>query len=58
MKTKSHGHKRNGGKSKRRCKTARRVRRGGNMFHGSGPSAPIVCSAGGSKIPCTAFSAA
>ena len=27
-------------------------------FNGSGPSAPIVCSAGGSKIPCTAFSAA
>ena len=28
------------------------------MFHGSYPSAPVVCLAGKSKIPCTAFSAA
>jgi hypothetical protein len=27
-------------------------------FNGSGPTAPITCLAGGSKIPCTAFSAA
>ena len=25
-------------------------------FNGSGPTAPITCLAGGSKIPCTAFS--
>ena len=27
-------------------------------FHGSYPSAPVVCLAGKRKIPCTAFSAA
>ena len=62
MKTKNHRHKRRaGGKSKRRCKRTQRrtrARRGGNMFRGSYPSAPIVCLAGGSKIPCTAFSGA
>ncbi len=60
MKTKNYRHKRRtGGKSKRRCKrTARRVRRGGNMFRGSYPSPPVVCLAGHSKIPCTAFSGA
>ena len=59
MKTKNYRHKRRtGGKSKRCKRTARRVRRGGNRFHGSGPSAPVVCLAGSSKIPCTAFSAA
>jgi len=26
------------------------------MFNGSYPSAPVVCLAGNSKIPCTAFS--
>ena len=66
MKTKNYKHKRRtGGKSKRcskRCskRTQRRVRarRGGNMFRGSYPSASVVCLAGSSKIPCTAFSAA
>lgn len=60
MKTKNHRHKRHTGKGKRGKRTQRRVRarRGGNMFHGSYPSAPVVCSAGGSKIPCTAFSGA
>ncbi len=61
MKTKNKRHKRrSGGKSKRCKRTARRVRvhRGGNWFHGSGPSAPVVCLAGSSKIPCTAFSGA
>ena len=28
------------------------------MFHGSYPKAPVVCLAGSSKIPCTAFSGA
>ena len=28
------------------------------MFNGSYPSAPVVCLAGNSKIPCTAFSSA
>ena len=37
----------------------RRARRGGKlMFNGSYPSAPVVCLAGNSKIPCTAFSSA
>ena len=27
-------------------------------FHGSYPKAPVVCLAGSSKIPCTAFSGA
>lgn len=62
MKTKNYKHKRRtGGKSKRCSKrTQRRVRarRGGNMFRGSYPSASVVCLAGSSKIPCTAFSAA
>lgn len=53
MKTKNHRHKRHTGKGKR-CKTARRVRRGGNMFRGSDPSPPVVCLAGSNKIPCTA----
>ena len=39
-------------------KRTRRLRRGGNMFHGSYPEAPVVCLAGSGKIPCTAFSAA
>ena len=61
MKTKNKRHKRrSGGKSKRCKRTARRVRvhRGGNWFHGSGPSAPVVGLAGSSKIPFTAFSGA
>ena len=59
MKTKNHRHKRHSKKSKRRCKrTQRRVRWGGNMFRGSYPSPPVVCLAGSSKIPCTAFSGA
>ena len=62
MKTKNKRHKRRSGGKSKRCKrtTARRVRvhRGGNWFHGSGPSAPVVCLAGSSKIPCTAFSGA
>jgi hypothetical protein len=28
------------------------------MFHGSYPSAPVVCLAGNKHIPCTAFSSA
>jgi hypothetical protein len=54
-----------GGKSKRRKqgkqgRTQRRTRarRGGNMFHGSNATPPVVCLAGNSKIPCTAFSSA
>ena len=61
MKTKNKRHKRRSGGKSTRCKrTARRVRvrRGGNLFNGSGPSAPMVCLAGSSKIPCTAFSGA
>jgi RNAse (barnase) inhibitor barstar len=38
----------------RQCKC--RTRRGGNMFHGSNATAPVVCLDGNSKIPCTAFS--
>ena len=58
MKTKNHRHKRHSKKSKRCKRTQRRVRRGGNMFRGSYPTPPIVCLAGSSKIPCTAFSGA
>lgn len=60
MKTKNHRHKRHSKKSKRCKRTQRRtrVRRGGNMFRGSYPSPPVVCLAGSSKIPCTAFSGA
>jgi hypothetical protein len=57
-----------GGKSKRRKqgkqgkqgRTQRRTRarRGGNMFHGSNATPPVVCLDGNSKIPCTAFSSA
>ena len=48
------------GKNRRHKRTQRRtrVRRGGNMFHGSNATAPVVCLAGNSKIPCTAFSTA
>jgi hypothetical protein len=46
--------------SKKGKRTQRRThaRRGGNMFRGSYPSAPVMCLADSSKIPCTAFSAA
>lgn len=51
-----------GSKGSKRCTRCRqckcRTRRGGNMFHGSNATAPVVCLAGNSKIPCTAFSAA
>ena len=56
--TRNRHKRRTGGKSKRCKRTQRRVRRGGNMFRGSYPSAPVVCLAGSSKIPCTAFSGA
>lgn len=48
------------GKNRRHKRTQRRtrVRRGGNRFHGSNATPPVVCSAGNSKIPCTAFSTA
>ena len=58
MKTKHHRHKRHSKKSKRCNRTQRRVRRGGNMFRGSYPSAPVVCLAGDKHVPCTAFSTA
>lgn len=45
------------GRSRRHKRTHRR-HRGGNMFHGSNATPPVVCLAGSSKIPCTAFSAA
>ena len=45
------------GRSRRHKRTHRR-HRGGNMFHGSNATAPVVCLAGNSKIPCTAFSTA
>ena len=59
MKTKNYRHKRHNGKCK--CKrTQRRTRahRGGNLFNGSNYSSSIMCLAGSSKIPCTAFSTA
>ena len=57
MKTKQS--KRCSKQSKRHKRTHRlRARRGGNMFHGSNATAPVVCVAGGNKIPCTAFSSA
>ena len=48
------------GRSRRHRRTQRRtrIRRGGNMFHGSNATPPVVCLAGNSKIPCTAFSSA
>ena len=36
----------------------RRQSKSGLMFHGSYPSAPVVCLAGNKHIPCTAFSSA
>jgi hypothetical protein len=55
-------HASKGSKGSKRCTRCRqckcRTRRGGNMFHGSNATAPVVCLAGNSKIPCTAFSAA
>lgn len=51
-----------GGKSNRskQCMRTqrRRARRGGNMFHGTDATPPVVCLAGDNKIPCTAFSSA
>ena len=52
-------HASKGSKGCTRCRQCKcRTRRGGNMFHGSNATAPVVCLAGNSKIPCTAFSAA
>lgn len=48
------------GKQGKQGRTQRRTRarRGGNMFHGSNATPPVVCLDGNSKIPCTAFSSA
>ena len=62
MKTKHSKRHRHGtkGRSRRHRRTQRRTRarRGGNMFHGSNATPPVVCLDGNSKIPCTAFSSA
>lgn len=57
-KSMTRNRKRCARKYKRHSVKRTRARRGGNMFHGSYPEAPVVCLAGASKIPCTAFSAA
>ena len=48
------------GRSRRHRRNQRRTRarRGGNMFHGSNATPPVVCLAGNSKIPCTKFTTA
>ena len=50
----SNRHRKQSNRHKRTHR--RRARRGGNMFHGSNATPPVVCLAGNSKIPCTAFS--
>ena len=64
MKTKHSNRHRHStkGRGRRHKRTQRRTRicRGGNMnmFRGSNATAPMMCLAGDSKIPCTRFSTA
>lgn len=62
MKTKYSKRHRHASKSRsrrhRRTQRRTRARRGGNMFHGSNATPPVVCLAGNSKIPCTKFTTA
>ena len=41
---------------RRHCNQGNQGNQGTLMFNGSYPCAPVVCAAGNSKIPCTAFS--
>jgi hypothetical protein len=52
----SNRHRKQSNRHKRTHR--RRARRGGNMFHGSNATAPVMCLAGYKHIPCTAFSSA